>query len=77
MYPTFEKLQRFASRVGDPKDAVKPIQEFAALIKEDIETREALRLFCEDEFSTATWLHESCAALSGTQEAAAAEAPKA
>ncbi len=72
-----EKLQRFASRVGDPKDAVKPIQEFAALIKEDIETREALRLFCEDEFSTATWLHESCAALSGTQEAAAAEAPKA
>ena len=71
-----EKLHRFASRVGDPKDAVRPIQEFAALIKEDIETRAALRLFWEDELSTGTWLQESYAALSDTKEAAA-EASKA
>ncbi len=71
-----DKLHRLASRTGEAKDAVKPIQEFAALIKEDIETREALRLFCEDEFSTATWLRESCVALGGAK-AADAEPAKA
>ena len=71
-----DKLHRFTSGVGEAKDAVKPIQEFAALIKEDIETREALRLFCEDEFSTATWLQEACAAL-GAAKAADVEAAKA
>jgi len=64
-----EKLQRFGSRIGDSKEAVKPIHEFAALIKEDIETKEALRLFAEDELSSTTWLLDACAALSATKAA--------
>lgn len=61
--PDNEKLLRFTKSVGDPKEAVRPIHDFAALIKEDIETREALRLFAEDELSSTTWIWESCAAL--------------
>ena len=68
-----EKLHRFASRIGDPKEAVKPIHEFAALIKEDIETKEALRLFAEDELSSTTWLLDACAALSAAKTGAPAE----
>lgn len=73
--PDIEKLQRFGSKIGDPKEAVKPIHEFAALIKEDIETKEALRLFAEDELSSTAWLLDACAALSAARGAAAAEAP--
>ncbi len=61
--PDTEKLLRFTKSVGDPKEAIKPICDFAALIKEDLETREALRLFAEDELSSTTWVWESCAAL--------------
>ncbi len=69
-----EKLQRFGARVGEPKEAVKPIHEFAALIKEDIETKEALRLFAEDELSSTTWLLDTCAVLSAAHGAAKADA---
>ncbi len=68
-----EKLHRFGSRVGDPKDAVKPIHDFAALITEDIETREALRLFAEDELSSTSWLLDACKALSAARTPANAE----
>ncbi len=61
--PDTQKLLRFTKSVGDPKEAVKPICDFVALIKEDLETREALRLFAEDELSSTTWVWESCAAL--------------
>jgi hypothetical protein len=61
--PDNEKLLRFTQSVGDPKEAIKPICDFAALIKEDIQTKEALRLFSEDELSSTTWVWESCAAL--------------
>jgi len=61
--PDNEKLLRFTKAVGDPKEAIKPICDFAALIKEDMETREALRLFAEDELSTGNWMWDSCAAL--------------
>ena len=74
-----EKLMQFVSVVGDPDAAVKPIHDFAALLIEDLETKEALRLFAEDELSTATWLHELCAALTAAQAAftagAAAQQP--
>ncbi len=59
-----EKLQRFAKTVSNPEEAIKPICEFAALIKEDMETKEMLRLFAEDELSTAKWVVESCTILS-------------
>lgn len=49
-----EKLKSFVSRVGEAKEAVKPIHDFAALIKEDAETKEALRLFAEDERTVMT-----------------------
>lgn len=58
-----EKLLRFTRSVGDPEESIKPIRYFAALIKEDVQTREALLLFSEDEFSSATWARKSCAAL--------------
>ncbi len=67
--PDNEKLLSFTKRVGKPEDAIKPICEFAALLKEDLSTKEALRLFAEDELSTAKWLWDSCAALNAPKQA--------
>ena len=61
--PDNEKLLSFTKRVGKPEDAIQPICDFAALLKEDLDTKEALRLFAEDELSTAKWIWDSCAAL--------------
>jgi len=61
--PDNEKLLKITGNLGKPEDAIKPICEFAELIKEDVESREALRLFAEDELSTTKWLYESCVAL--------------
>jgi hypothetical protein len=61
--PDTEKLLSFTKRVGKPEDAIKPICEFAELLQEDLSTKEALRLFAEDELSTAKWLWDACAAL--------------
>jgi hypothetical protein len=64
-----EKLLHFIQLVGDPDAAVKPIHDFAALLNEDLETKEALRLFAEDEYSTAKWAHDACAALNAATPA--------
>jgi hypothetical protein len=64
--PDNQKLLQFVERVGKPEDAIRPICEFAELLKEDLGTKEALRLFAEDELSTGKWLYESCAALNAT-----------
>jgi hypothetical protein len=61
--PDNVKLLKFVERVGKPEEAIKPICDFAELIKEDLGTKEALRLFAEDEMSTARWLYEACATL--------------
>jgi hypothetical protein len=61
--PDNEKLLFFTREAGSPEEAIRPICELAALISEDLDTKEALRLFAEDELSTAKWLWESCAAL--------------
>jgi len=66
--PDNEKLLRFTERVGKPEDAIKPICEFAALLREDLSTKEALRLFAEDELSTAKWIWDSCAALNAPKQ---------
>src|SRR6266849_7157401 len=68
--PDTEKLLQFTKRVGKPEDAIKPICEFAELLKEDLSTKEALRLFAEDELSTAKWLWDSCAALNAPKKEA-------
>ncbi len=74
--PDNEKLLKFVERVGKPEDAIKPICEFAELLKEDLGTKEALRLFAEDELSTAKWLYESCAALNAPKAESAKENEK-
>ncbi len=61
--PDNEKLLRFAQNIGSPEEAIRPICDFAALLREDAMTKEALRLFAEDELSTTKWLYEACALL--------------
>ena len=66
-----EKLTEFMRGNGDPEDVVKPINEFAALLHEGVETKEALRLFCEDEYSTLKWMRDACAALNAAPRSTA------
>ncbi len=66
-----EKLMEFMRRTGEPEAVVKPIDDFAALLQEDLETKEALRLFCEDEYSTLKWMRDACAAINAAPGAAA------
>lgn len=61
--PDNEKLLRVAATVRDPETVIKPILEFAESLKEDVETKEALRLFAEDELSSARWLLDACGVL--------------
>ena len=72
--PDNEKLLSFTKRVGQPEDAIKPICEFAELLKEDLSTKEALRLFAEDELSTTKWIWDACAALNAPKEQPSAKA---
>jgi hypothetical protein len=60
--------------VPDADAAIKPIFDFADLIKEDLETKEALRLFAEDELSSVKWLRYACAALNASAPGAQAPA---
>ncbi|MBV8055880.1 MAG: hypothetical protein JO071_11630 [Deltaproteobacteria bacterium] len=64
-----EKLLRFNALVRDPEAAVKPIREFADMIKEDLETKEMLKLFHEDELSSTKWLQYACATLNAPAQA--------
>jgi hypothetical protein len=66
--PDEKKLLFFTSEVGSPQEAVKPICELAGLITQDLATKEALRLFAEDELSTVKWLWECCAALNAPSD---------
>ncbi len=66
-----EKLVALTSVVQDPAEVVAPITSFAALLKSDVESKQALRLIAEDELSTANWLRDVCAALAESRPAAA------
>jgi hypothetical protein len=55
-----DKLHRAASFVRDPKEVLRVLNEFADMIKDDVQTKEMIRLFAEDECSSATWLNQSC-----------------
>jgi rubrerythrin len=57
------KLLQLNAALSNPDELIRPIFEFANQIKEDLETKEALKLFAEDELSTAKWLKYACAAL--------------
>jgi hypothetical protein len=52
------KLARFNAFIGDAAVTTRPIREFGDAIAEDVETKAALKLFVEDEFSTISWLHQ-------------------
>ena len=62
------KLLQFNAAIDNPDDLIRPIFEFADRIKEDLETKEALKLFAEDELSTTKWLKYACAALNPPAE---------
>ena len=47
----------------DPAARLKPLREFAESIKEDLETKEMVKLFVEDEISSGNWLNSARAAL--------------
>jgi hypothetical protein len=72
-----EKLLRFNALVPDPEAAVKPICEFAEMIKDDLETKEMLKLFYEDELSSTKWLKYACAALNAPAQSAEMARPSA
>jgi len=58
-----EKLLIHHKLVPDPTARFKSICEFAELIKEDLETKEMVKLFVDDEISSGNWLNSACAAL--------------
>lgn len=70
-----EKLLRFNALVRDPEAATRPICEFADLIKEDLETKELLKLFFEDELSSTKWLRYACETLNAPAASASAPMP--
>ena len=66
-----EKLLIHHRLVPDPTARFKSICEFAELIKEDLETKEMVKLFVEDEISSGNWLNSACAALNAPAPAKA------
>jgi hypothetical protein len=69
-----DKLGYLSKAFGDPDSIFKPVREFIASIKDDLESREMLRLFVEDECSTLTWLADCCKALGAPAQTAMASA---
>ncbi len=66
------KLQRGATRFPNPAETIRPIFEFAEMIKEDFETKEMVRLFAEDELSTLKWQNALYATLTKNPNEASA-----
>ncbi len=57
------KLKRGAERFPNPEETIRPLFEFAASLKEDLQTKEMVQLFAEDELSTLKWQKAAWAAL--------------
>jgi hypothetical protein len=70
--PDVEKLGYLNKTFGSADQIFKPVREFIGSIKEDLQTRELLRLFIEDECSTLNWLCDCCTALSAPAQGATA-----
>jgi hypothetical protein len=58
-----EKLYRAATRFPNPEETIRPLFEFADLLKEDQQTKEMVKLFAQDELSTLKWQNALCATL--------------
>ena len=61
--PDLEKLQKGVSRNPNPEETIRPLFEFAELLKEDQQTKEMVKLFAQDELSTLKWQHSLCTVL--------------
>jgi hypothetical protein len=55
-----EKLTELVERAGDPDIFLRPILDFAETIADDVESKEALKLYYADEISSAHWLRDIC-----------------
>ena len=63
----------YLNRLFGSADAIfKPVREFISSIKVDLQTREMLRLFVEDECSTLNWLCDCSTALGAPAATASA-----
>ena len=65
-----EKLRRIVSTFGNPDEVVKPIHDFVELIKQDLDAKEMLALWAEDEYSSVKWFLHAHKALGGTTQPA-------
>lgn len=70
--PDNKKFLYITSNFGKPEEAIAPIKAFADSIREDLSTKEAVRLFAEDELSSAKWLWDTCATLNPSPATASA-----
>ena len=69
-----QKLQRGAKRFPNPDETIRPLFEFAELLKEDLQTKEMVKLFAQDELSTLKWQNGLCEVLTAMQSGAQASA---
>jgi rubrerythrin len=69
-----QKLHRGAARFPNPEETIRPLFEFAASLKEDLQTKEMVQLFAEDELSTLKWQNALCSKLTKMQESGASAA---
>lgn len=67
-----DKLRSIVSSFGNAEDVVKPIYDFVELIKDDLDAKEMLALWAEDEHSSIKWFLHAFKALGGTVEQPAA-----
>jgi len=67
-----DKLRRIASSFSNAEEVVKPIYDFVDLIKDDLDAKEMLALWAEDEHSSIKWFLHAFKALGGTVEQTAA-----
>ena len=70
----YQKLHRGATRFPNPDETIRPLFEFAALLKEDLETKEMVQLFAQDELSTLKWQNGLCEMLTKMQAGSSATA---
>jgi hypothetical protein len=68
--PDLDKVGYLNRLFGSADEIFKPVRAFIGSIKDDLQTREMLRLFVEDECSTLNWLCDCSVALSATAPAA-------
>jgi hypothetical protein len=64
-----QKLTSLVERNGDPQTLIGPVLAFAELLTEDLETKEALKLYYADEISSGNWLRDMCRSLNAQQSA--------